>query len=130
MSSSESEIDSVQAQHYYDLSNQFRFGRDIQHDPKKVLEYLELSCKGANRDAQYALGFLYEIGQYVSADIDRALHFYELSATQQNLDAIYALGRLHSAGTLVERDLAKAAQYFLVGSQLGSEECLISSGDL
>ena len=79
--------------------DRYFYGRDVEQDYAKAMEWYRKAGERGQADAQYNVGVLYENGWGVAKDIDQAKVWYQKAAEQGDGFAVLALTRLAPANT-------------------------------
>ena len=93
------------------LGVHYKFGRGVEEDPKKAVEWYTKAAEQGDAKAQCNLGVCYEHGMGVEKDLAKAVKWYTKAAEQGDIRAQNNLGVCYVYGTGIEKNTAKAVEW-------------------
>ncbi|MCO5386994.1 MAG: relaxase/mobilization nuclease domain-containing protein [Desulfosporosinus sp.] len=124
------EADSHDDKLQYRLGQMLYTGTGTEKDVVKAVDYLELSGKLGNVNAQYLLAKIYLEADSALKNVERALEWLGKAAENGNAQAQYALGKLYRDGNHVEKDIVKAVELFKLSAEQGNSFAQYALGKL
>ena len=97
---------------FLEQGNKYYFGRGVEQDYVKAVEYWREAAEQGNAAAQCNLGVCYKNGQGVEKDYNKAVEWYKKSAEQGYARAECSLGYCYEYGQGVEQDYGKAVEWY------------------
>ena len=88
------------------------YGRGVEKNYIKAVEYFKKAADNDNIYAQNYLGMCYEYGLGLEVDLNIAFQYYEYASKQGNIEAIANLGDMYFEGKGVEKNYIKAVECF------------------
>ena len=90
----------------------YEYGKGVEQDCTKALEWYTKSAEQGDSDAQWLLGDMYEYDRGIEQDYNEALEWYTKSAKQGNSTGQWRLGNMYEYGKGVEQDYTKAFEWY------------------
>ena len=101
------------------LGVHYKFGRGVEEDPKKAVEWYTKAAEQGDAKAQCNLGVCYEYGTGVEKDLAKAVEWYTKAAEQRNAKAQFNLGVCYEHGAGIEKNLTKAIEWYTKAAEQG-----------
>jgi len=92
------------------LGNLYNYGRGVEQDYKKAIEWFEKAADASDTYAMCNLGYIYCSGHGAAQDYAKAYKYIAKAAFLGNVNAMYKLGDMYYYGQHVKED--KDAAYF------------------
>ena len=105
---------------FLEQGNKYYFGRGVEQDYVKAVEYWREAAEQGNAAAQCNLGYCYDCGQGVEQDYKKAVEWYKKSAEQGYAAAQCKLGYCYQYGQGVEQDYKKAVECYKKSAEQGN----------
>ena len=77
----------------------FLYGKGVERNPEKAIEYFEKAANLGSSNALNKLGFFFFRGEILDLDPKKALQFFELAASKNNPSSFFALALMYENGT-------------------------------
>ena len=116
----ETVVDDGNAEWQNDQGEKYYYGRGVERDYGKAVEWYRKSAEQGNAEAQNNLGDCYADGQGIEQDYGKAMEWFCKSVEQGNADAQNNLGDCYFEGYGVARDYAKAVEWFCKSTAQGN----------
>ena len=111
---------SLDASAQYNMGQMYYFGRGVERDYVKAMEWYLRAAEKGHADAQYNIGCMYSNGLGVERDYVKAMEWYLKAAEKSDADAQNNIGYMYHHGLGVERDYAKAMEWYLRAAEKGN----------
>ena len=112
----------------YYMGECYYYGRGVEQDYEKAVEWYEKGAAGGNTTAMYNLGVCYANGRGVEQDYGKAVEWYEKAAAGGDTDAMTNLGWCYENGRGVEQDYEKAVEWYEKGAAGGNTTAMSNLG--
>ena len=98
----------------------YYYGRGVEQDYAKSVEWYRKSAEQGNADGQNNLGDCYQYGHGVERDYAKAVEWYRKAAEQGDSWGQNNLGYCYDEGHGVEQDYAKAVEWYRKSAEQGN----------
>ena len=107
------------AEELFNLGYNYAYGKGVQQDYAKAVEYYTKAANMGHAGAQNNLGVCYKNGEGVKQDYAKAVEWYQKAANQGHARAQNNLGLCYEKGQGVNQDYAKAVEYYTKAANQG-----------
>ena len=90
----------------------YAYGKGVDQDYTKAVEWYTKSAEQGDSDAQWLLGDMYEYGRGIEQDYDAAIGWYTESAKQGNSTGQWRIGQMYEHSKGVDQDYTKAFEWY------------------
>ncbi len=111
------------------LGDCYYYGRGVQQDYTKAVEWFQKAANQGNSYAQCNLGFCYENGHGVQQDYKQAVEWYQKAAEQGQVNAQNNLGNCYYYGRGVQQDYTKAVEWYQKAAEQGDASAQNNLGE-
>ena len=102
----------------------YEFGRGLEKNYLKAIEWYELAAKNGNSRAQMYLGFIYFEDQSYKYNLKESIKWFKLAAFQGEVKAQTYLGFIYDNGLGVPIDKIKANIWLQIASKTGEKSAI------
>lgn len=118
----DSKIENTQMQatiNQYNIGENFFFGKTVDKNTKKGIEFIKASANNGYAKAQLNLAKLYMRGYKVRKNLTKAYYWSSKAAKQSNSEAQYYLAVMYIKGKGVKKDIQKGIYWMLKSKNQG-----------
>ena len=112
------------------LGYMYEYGKGVEQDYVKAVEWYTKSAEQGDSDAQWYLGYMYYVGKGVEQDYVKAFEWYTKAAEQGDSGAQWSLGDMYEDGKGVKQDYAKAFEWYTKAAEQGDSGAQWCLGDM
>ncbi|MBQ4401601.1 MAG: toll/interleukin-1 receptor domain-containing protein, partial [Synergistaceae bacterium] len=110
----------------YNLGEMYFYGREVEKDYGKAMEWYQRAAANGNSNAQFSIGYMYQNGLGVAQDYVKAMEWYEKAVSNGNVTAQHNIGWMYYQG----QDYAKALEWFEKAASNGFAAAQSCIGDM
>ncbi len=112
------------------VAEAYHYGRGIEKDFNKAINWYQKSGENGHSDAFNKLGFAYKFGTEVTKDLFQAANWFRKGADKGDAVAMYQLGHMYYYGQGVEKDYNKSLEWYKKSAANGNASAMNSVGTL
>ncbi|KAJ3044950.1 Leucine-rich repeat serine/threonine-protein kinase 2 [Rhizophlyctis rosea] len=108
----------------YNSGLAYKYGRGVEEDEDRMIEWFDKASRSANPDAQFELGLYYQSED----NTPTAAEWFQEAAEQGHMEAQAALGYCYKEGVGVEEDGEEAVKWYRKAAEQGHVGAMVEMG--